>query len=123
LTEIPMAGEGTQPSRSGKRPFGVTLIAVLEFLLSVILLAAGIGLQAGGWFLSAMGLVLVAIGLAGIFLCVGLLNLRSWAWTGVVVLDIVALIISLANQGWPGVVLSLIIVLYLFQPDIKARFS
>lgn len=125
MAEIPMAGEGVQPSRSGERPLGVTLIAILQFLQSIVLLGTGaVALLAGlvYIFLAAIGIIVVVIGLIGFYIGLGLWNLRSWAWTWAVILNILGLIVSLANPGWVSVVLSLVIVIYLFQPDIKARF-
>ena len=126
MAEIPIAGEGVQPSRGGERPLGVTLIAILQFLQSIALLGAGALLLFGGLvlpFLAAIGIGLAVIGLIGFYVGLGLLNLRSWAWTWAVVLNILGLIISLANPGWVSVLLSLVIVIYLFQPDIKNRFK
>jgi len=125
LAEIPMAGEGTQSSRSGERPLGVTLIAILQFLQSIVLLASGAaGLLVGSIFplLAAIGIVVIVIGLIGFYIGLGLLNLRSWAWTWAVLLNILGLIVSLGSSGWVSVLLSIVIVIYLLQPDIKARF-
>ncbi len=118
MAEIPMAGEGAQPSRSGERPLGVTLIAILQFLQSIVLLAAGaLSLPA------AIGIGLAVIGLIGFYVGLALLNLRSWAWTWAVLLNILGLIISIADRSWVSVLLSFVIVIYLFQPGIRARFK
>lgn len=117
------------------RPLGVTIIGILWFLTGILWVIMGgiggavlavIGLGALG---AAVGVILVIIGLIFLFLGVGCFKGWPWVWPVGVVLTIISLIINLlsivASTGSAivGIIISIIILWYLFQPQVKAWFK
>jgi len=110
------------PGPQTVRPAGVTILAVLYFIIGI---AAMIGFFLLAYFLaSAPGIALICGGigiLIGVFDFLvgwGLLTLQPWAHTAAIVLAIIQLF------NFPiGTILSIIILIYLFQPEIKAAFG
>lgn len=122
-----------------KRPFGVTLIAILALISGLFGLCWPTLVFTGSAFL---GPILGTVGvIAGIFLIVGPLlqlifaygafNLRSWAWylgliaTGITVIGVVINLFdgaSFWSAIW-GSTLSIIIFIYLLTPNVRAAFS
>ena len=122
-----------------KRPFGITVIAILALLSGLFGLCWPILVFTGSAFL---GPVFGTVGvIAGIFLIVGpilqlvfafgALNLRSWAWylglisTGITVLGV---IINLFNGAsfWSaicGSTISIIIFIYLLTGRVREAFG
>ena len=119
-----------------KRPDGVTIIAIIEFVLAAPfflgalailffavpavlmytrhpmgLLAPLFGLAIGILFSAAFGVLLVIAG-------VGMLSMRNWARIMTIILAIVML------PGFPvGTLLGVVALWYLFQDEVKALFD
>jgi len=110
------------PGPQTVRPSGVTILAVLYFIIGIV---AMIGFFLLAYLLaSAPGIALICGGigiLIGVFDFLvgwGLLTLQPWAHTAAIVLAIIQLF------NFPiGTILSIIILIYLFQPEIKAAFG
>jgi len=122
-----------------KRPFGVTVIAVLALLSGLFGLCWPILAFTGG---ALLGGILGTIGfVAGIFLVVGpvlqlifaygAFGLRRWAWylgliaTGITVLGVIINIFS-GGSFWSSVMgslLSIIIFIYLLTPNVRRAFG
>src|SRR6267143_983051 len=105
------------------RPTGVTILAVLEFLIGFFSLLGGLVAVAGAAFVGlvgvaalavvalALGVFLVIIGIFSLLIGYGLWTGKSWAWTvGVIfsILGIIGGIISLAT-GNTGSIVGLIL--------------
>jgi uncharacterized membrane protein (DUF2068 family) len=79
--------------------------------------------------LLAIGGILLAIGVLSFVVAYGLLKGRSWAWTLTVVLSIISVVlnvISIATGNIASIVslvISGIILYYLFRPHVKAYFG
>lgn len=104
-------------------PLGVLILGVLQAIQASVLLLPGALLMIipiVGWF---FGLPMVLIGSFLLFIAWGLFTMQSWAWTWAFIMNIIGLVVTLLDSNLLGVVLSLIIVLYLNQPDIKDRFA
>lgn len=125
----------TQPS-TRERPLGVTILAILAAIGGVLGLLGSLALL--GFFSAAGGLVLI-LGLVTLVLSVlylvfayGAWTLQPWAWTlgvGLTVASIIFTVIGL-TQGTQELVSALIslvisgvILYYLYQPDVKAAFG
>ena len=133
-----------------KRPMGVTIIAVLAIIGAVLgmltalpfLGVTGIGILSGLSGQSGLvalgtsiglviGLVWLATAVVQLVLGVGMLQLKSWAWTLGVVLygAMLALyVISLLTVGLSasvvvGVLVALVIVGYLYSHDVREAFG
>jgi hypothetical protein len=116
------------------RPLGVTIIGIL-WILAGLLTAVGAGL--GGATLAVIGLgalgamvgvVFVIIGLVFIALGIGCFKGWPWVWPVGVIFTIIGLVINLlsilSNTGAAiiGIIIDIIILWYLFQPQVKAWF-
>jgi len=116
------------------RPLGVTIIGIL-WILAGLLMAVGAGV--GGAALAIMGLgalgamvgvIFVIIGL--VFIALGIACFKGWPWVWPVgvIFTIVALIINLLSiVSMPagaiiGIIFDIIVLWYLFQPQVKAWF-
>ena len=121
-----------------KRPDGITIIAIIEFVLAapfflgalailffaipavfmyaytphpMALLVPLLGLAIGALFSAAFGVLLVIAG-------VGMLNMRDWARIMTIILAILML------PGFPvGTLLGVVALWYLFQNEVKALFD
>ncbi len=122
-----------------KRPFGITVIAVLALISGLFGLCWPTLVFTGSTFL---GPILGTIGvIAGIFLILGpvlqlifaygAFNLRSWAWylglvaTGITVIGVIINLIdgaSFWSAMW-GSTLSVIIFIYLLTPNVRGAFG
>ena len=140
------------------RPTGVTILAVLQAIVSALSLLIGIGILIfKDFFLQALiespefqqsaqdvppgvlegiatftGIIVLISSLIGLFLAYGLFKLQSWAWIVTLVFQILGILSNLFNlvsgQGPPGwvvlqLVISSVIVYYLFRPEVKRAFG
>ena len=77
----------------------------------------------------AIGGVLIAIGIVSFIVAYGLLKGMGWAWTVTVVLSIISIVlnaISIATGnigGIASIIISGIILYYLYRPYVKAYFG
>jgi hypothetical protein len=117
-----------------ERPLGVTIIGILWIIGGLLLLMSGIGAATFGGLLlgptgTAFGAVFILLGLFNIIIGIGCFTGWSWVWTIGVILTLISLlnaIYAIFTIGW-GALLSLliavIILYYLFQPNVKAYFG
>ncbi|HEY7983805.1 MAG TPA: hypothetical protein VID73_06535 [Ktedonobacterales bacterium] len=133
------------------RPVGVTILAVLAIIGGILALCGGGALLLGGTALSGalassgatsglassgmlagLGALTLVLGVLDIVLGVGMLMLKPWAWLLGVVLEVINLIeagamvaLKVSNIGTQiiGIVVSLIILFYLFRPNVRAAFG
>ncbi len=117
-----------------KRPLGVTIVAILMIINGIILIAGGIGGVSVG---AVMGIpligaasgVLVALGIAALIVAWGLIKGKGWAWIVTVILSIISIIMSIiaiAGGNFGAVinlVISGVIVYYMYRPEVKAYFG
>ena len=135
-----------------KRPTGVTVIAILVIIGGILLLLAGIAAVAvGSLFLSQItglgfviiGSIILAVGIGYLAVSYGLLKGKRWAWTITVVLLFIGIAIDVAsiifgsfainmnisnslsaNSGSvASIIISIIILYYLYRPHIKSYFG
>jgi drug/metabolite transporter (DMT)-like permease len=134
-----------------KRPTGITIIAVLVIIGGILFLLAGIGAVAvGSLFISQItglgfviiGAIILAVGIGYLVVSYGLLKGKSWAWTITVILLFIGIAIDVAsiifgnfafnmdmstfltsNSGSiASIIISVIILYYLYRPHIKSYF-
>ncbi len=130
------------------RPTGVTILAILEVLEGLFGILAGLGLLAAGAILGtgmfeipamlgalagalvgALGLMMLVFGIVSFLLAYGLWNGRRWAWTWTLVFAVIGLIFGVLQMlGSPGsgivqVIISGIIIYYLYRPYVKTYFG
>jgi hypothetical protein len=78
----------------------------------------------------AFGAVLVAIAIVSFVVAYGLLKGKGWAWTVSIILSIISIVwnaitlVTAANYGGIiSIIISGIILYYLFRPHVKAYFG
>jgi hypothetical protein len=121
MTEIPMPGDAMTPP-SGERPLGVMILAVLNWLQALLIIGIGVIALALPFIGAIVGGIVILIGLFFFYIGLGLWNLKGWAWTWAMLLNIIGAIINFFLQGWIGLIVNIIIILYLNAPDIRRVF-
>jgi hypothetical protein len=119
------------------RPTGVTILAVLGWIGGVLgilgalllILGSAAGLDAGLFIYAILSLILA---LGELAFGIGAWTLKPWAWTvgvgvaaGSVILSIIAVILQWGTIGGVivSIIISAIILYYLFTPGVKAAFG
>lgn len=119
------------------RPTGVTILAVLEFIVGIFALLGGTGALVGSAFagvfgygaltglLAALGVFLLLTGILALIVGWGMWTGKGWAWAVGLVLAAIGIVSSLVSL--PGsiisIVIDLLIIYYLTRPHIKAYFG
>jgi hypothetical protein len=122
------------------RPVGVTIISILTILLGIWSLCGGL-IAFGAFSISILdslfglgnpvgfGLFGVLWGIIAIILGWGLWNMRNWAWLGTIIilsLRLISFVVALIGPGspdWIGVLISVLLILYLATPRVRASFA
>ena len=90
---------------------------------------AGIPTNVLGGGTAAVGGVVIALGVVSFLVAYGLLKGRPWAWTLTVVISIISIALNVISlvAGNPGgivsIIISAIILYYLYRPHVKAYFG
>jgi len=111
-----------------ERPLGLTIICILGFLgailgilggLAIFGLGAFFGGMIEGMFWGALGALGSGIGIVALIISIvllyayyGLWNMKKWAWTWTMILEIISILLSLASLN-AGIIIPVIIVIYL----------
>ncbi|KQM10964.1 hypothetical protein AOA80_10925 [Methanomassiliicoccales archaeon RumEn M1] len=143
-----------------QRPTGVTLLAILNILVGVLLLLGALGLflamsLAGDpvfqealadsdvpeWFMDQLSLLLGVLGAFSLIMGVlslvvsyGFLNGKGWSWYLAVIYGFLSVGLTVVSTILTGglidfltlgisIVIPVLIIVYLFQPHVKAWFS
>ena len=136
-----------------RRPTGVTVIAILVIIGGILLLLAGIGVVAVGSLSISqiiglgfviIGAIILAVGIGFLVVSYGLLKGKRWSWTITVILIFIGIAIDVAsiiifgyftfnmdtstflinNSGSiASIIISVIILYYLYRPHIKSYFG
>jgi hypothetical protein len=124
-----------------QRPFGVTILAILEIISglfelgagALLLIAAGFigglsGVSGFGGILagifSAIGGVLIILGLLAFLIAYGLWTGQGWAWTLSLIFSIIGIILGILSlpAGVISLIIDILIIYYLTRPHVKAFF-
>ncbi|MDH4215060.1 MAG: hypothetical protein OEV85_14180 [Candidatus Thorarchaeota archaeon] len=128
MAEIPTPTTGYS-APSGGRPLGVSILAVLNILGGIFQVFTGyLAVMAAmlfgplGFLFAIIGGVLLFLGLISIIIGWGLWALKSWAWMIALIVNFINLILNVFSAGWISAIINLIVIVYLFQGDVKSRF-
>ncbi|MFW9958195.1 MAG: hypothetical protein ACFFCT_08990 [Candidatus Odinarchaeota archaeon] len=128
MAEIPTPTTGYS-APSGGRPLGVSILAVLNILGGIFQVFTGyLAVMAAmlfgplGFLFAIVGGVLLFLGLISIIIGWGLWTLKSWAWMIALIVNFINLILNVFSAGWLSAIINLIVIVYLFQGDVKSRF-
>jgi len=119
-----MIKEGRFMESQKHRPLGVTIIAVLNVIVGIVAISAGIPALIVG-----ICIVLIIIGIANLVMAYGLWKGKRWAWTITLILSGIGIISSAVSiaSGNPGAIIGIIlyaiIIYYLYRPNVKAFFG
>jgi len=124
-----------EETKMSSKPLGVLILAILQLIAALVWLvpgallviaAAELGIFA--IFAAFAGLIALIVGLILLFIAFGLYNLKGWAWMWAIIANLLGIIggvlgdlTSLTNLL--GIALSLIVIIYLFTPDIRSKFK
>jgi len=121
-----------------ERPTGVTILAVLAFIVGIfgalggfLVVAAGTAAAAYGYGIegglaAVLGALVLIIGLLWLAVGWGLWNIKKWGYQVAMILAIIGIILALPDIVGAGIVTIIIngiIVYYLIQPEIKDVFG
>ena len=113
------------------RPLGITIIAIILGIQGVLSIIAGILLLAGsGGAYAVPAIIALVLGVLYLIVAWGLWTLQPWAFWATVVLEVITLINGIialtqhsVGSGLLNIVLSLIILIYLFADrNVRAAF-
>lgn len=121
------------------RPFGITILAILEVIVGLIWLgsaaslfaAAGaaamiplIGLLAGG-ILVVIAVISIILGLVSFAVAWGFWTGAGWSWGLAIALSILGIILGLLNlpAGVITIIINIVIIYYLTRPHVKFYFG
>jgi LPXTG-motif cell wall-anchored protein len=118
------------PQHARRRPLGVTILVVVEFLSAALITLALVAEGSLEMPLvstdeeSTLAAVAAGISLA---LAIGLWFLRRWAWTGVMLWHGVVLATGLlaylrGEEPYAELAVSVLVILYLNQTDVQSAF-
>jgi lysylphosphatidylglycerol synthetase-like protein (DUF2156 family) len=127
-----VAGAGRRTSR----PVGVTIIAVLDALLGLLMLLSGGAILGVGTFMgtfggpmsavhglvTGFGVLVFVVGFVTIFLALGIWTGASWAWTAALVIAILSAVLHLLSFNLLLLAINVIVIVYLLQPNVKLYF-
>ena len=127
-----MSGTGIE------RPTGVTILAVLAFIVGIfgalgglLVVAAGTAAAAYGFGIEGglavvIGALVLIVGLLWLVIGWGLWNINKWGYQVAMILAIIGIILALpgiAGAGIVTIIINGIIIYYLIQPEIKDVFG
>jgi hypothetical protein len=126
------------------RPIGVTILAILEVVIGLVMVFEGSGLAvlgalAGmfsqgfsdllGALSGILGGILIAIGILSLFTAFGVWTGKGWAWTVSLVLAILGLLFGLIIMIGSAVleivwiIVYAIMIYYLYRPNVRSFFG
>ena len=102
-----------------EKPGGIVILAILYILSGIFALGGGaIMFGLGGGVLAAVGGFVIIVGIIDFVIAFGLWNLQPWARIVAIIFAIIGLL------SFPiGTIISVIILWYLFKPEIKEAFQ
>ncbi len=120
-----------------RRPTGVAIIALLTGISGLVLTIGGLfwffffAADLGGFPPVAILVRFVILGAASVFLAWGTWNLKTWAWTIQVILQVLGVVadISRFKDGWfdplmwGWLLVGILILYYLLRPSVRVAFG
>ena len=113
-----------------KRPLGVTIICILGWIGAIVAILAGLALLGvaavggtmstalGGMFAgleSVLGVLFLVLGIANFIVLYWLWQMKKQGWKWTMILEIVSLVLSLAQMSFVSIIIPVVIVIYLWM--------
>jgi len=114
------------------RPTDVTIIAILNIISGIMVVAMGvfpvyIVTTMTGGDIDLVGVLItagwIALGIALFAVSWGLLKAKPWAWTGALILAIIGLVAGAIMTSIVGILVEIGILYYLFKSDVREYFG
>jgi uncharacterized membrane protein HdeD (DUF308 family) len=118
------------------RPVSVTIIAILAIILGILAIFGGLVplafaavLPEFSVYFVVIGSILIAIGIAYLVVSYGLMKGRGWAWSVTIIISYIGIVFSIVAivsgnfASIPQLIISIIIVFFLYRPQSKAFFG
>ena len=118
------------------RPVSVTIIAILAIILGILAIFGGLVplafaavLPEFSVYFVVIASILIAIGIAYLVVSYGLMKGRGWAWSVTIILSYIGIVFSIVAivsgnfASIPQLIISIIIVFFLYRPQSKAFFG
>ncbi|MFY9300390.1 MAG: hypothetical protein WAO91_04300 [Candidatus Nitrosotenuis sp.] len=139
-----------------KRPLGITVLGWFEVIIGIIAIVAGVvfvvlapilssilrdeviaanemvtgmSMPLIGAMSALLGALLIGGGAFGLFVGIGLLKGKKWAWTLEVISSVIGIaisgfsLISDLGSGIVGLIIESLVLYYLFRPNVKEYFG
>ena len=115
---------------SRARPLGITIIAVIMAVQGILAILGGILLMGGGGIFTSLGVISLILGVLYLVLAWGLWTLKTWAFWGTVILEVLTLINGIVGlgQGIPAsgiisLIFAVVVLVYMFaDTNVRAAF-
>lgn len=117
---------------AGGKPIGIIILAVLQLLsalsylgIGALAMMAGLALPLFGIIAMFLAAIFLIVGIIGLILFYGLWTLKHWAWTWTLIINILGVIFGIFDfmANWLSIIISVVIIIYLFVPSTKAAFK
>ncbi len=122
---------GSEERHMSGKPTGIVILAILQLLSALAYLALGafalmlvIPLGIFAIFAAFASLIFLIVGIIGLILFYGLWNLKSWAWLWTLIINILGILGGIMDPiaNIISLAISIIIVIYLFMPNVRSQF-
>lgn len=113
------------------RPLGITIIAVILAIQGILGIIAGIMLlSASGGVFGTLGIITLILGVLYLVLAYGLWTLKTWAYWGTIILEILALLNGILGLGMHSfatgifsLIFAIVVLIYMFADrNVRAAF-
>lgn len=96
-------------------PPGILLLCFLGLIFNLLGLIFVLGILSEGGLFTVLGVVLLALNVATLLVLYGLFKLKSWAWSGALLIYGSAAVLQLFQFNLLGVVTALFITYYVYS--------
>ncbi|HZS77265.1 MAG TPA: hypothetical protein VFA41_11685 [Ktedonobacteraceae bacterium] len=112
------------------RPLGITIIAVILAIQGILGIIAGIMLLSAGAGVGTLGVITLILGVLYLVLAYGLWTLKTWAYWGTIILEILALLNGILGLGMHSfatgifsLIFAIVVLIYMFADrNVRAAF-
>ena len=117
-------------SMTRARPLGITIISIILGIEGVLGIISGIVLLSAGGALGTLGIITLILGVLHLVLAWGLWTLKTWAFWGTVILEVLVLIDAIFGLGQGqmatgifSIIFAVVVLIYMFADrNVRAAF-
>ena len=117
-------------SMTRARPLGITIISIILAVEGILGIISGIVLLTAGGAIGTLGIITLILGVLHLVLAWGLWTLKTWAFWGVVILEVLVLIDGIFGLGQGqqahgilSLIFAVVVLIYMFADrNVRAAF-